>query len=212
MYLISFHFQVAERLMYTCSMMYFSTPTGLAPEITHFTPDSLKPQTTPTPPSTTPHPSPPLFQNFQAMRDQLGILVKPLDAHSILRPETVESLFYLHRVTGNQTYANWGWEIFLAFEKHCMGPKGGFVGLKDVLDPTSAQIDLMESFFLAETLKYLYLLFSDDRSLLSFDEFVLNTEAHPLPIIEPPVLDPTTTDASRFFQKQPEKKKDQVSE
>jgi hypothetical protein len=40
----------------------------------------------------------------------------------------------------------------------------------------------MESFWLAETLKYLFLLFEDDPSVLSFDEWVLNTEAHPLPI------------------------------
>lgn len=40
----------------------------------------------------------------------------------------------------------------------------------------------MESFFLGETLKYLYLLFSDNPNLLSLDRFVFNTEAHPLPI------------------------------
>lgn len=40
----------------------------------------------------------------------------------------------------------------------------------------------MESFFLGETLKYLYLLFSDDPHLLSLDAFVFNTEAHPLPV------------------------------
>lgn len=40
----------------------------------------------------------------------------------------------------------------------------------------------MESFWLAETLKYFYLLFEDDPSVVNFDEWVLNTEAHPLPI------------------------------
>ena len=43
----------------------------------------------------------------------------------------------------------------------------------------------MESFFLGETLKYLYLLFSDDPDLLSLDTYVFNTEAHPLPIWAP---------------------------
>ena len=42
--------------------------------------------------------------------------------------------------------------------------------------------DKMESFWLAETLKYFYLLFSDDPDLIPLDEFVFNTEAHPLPI------------------------------
>lgn len=43
----------------------------------------------------------------------------------------------------------------------------------------------MESFFLGETLKYFYLLFSDDSSLISLDEYVFNTEAHPLPVWPP---------------------------
>ena len=42
--------------------------------------------------------------------------------------------------------------------------------------------DVQQSFFLAETLKYLYLLFSDD-SLIPLDKWVFNTEAHPLPVI-----------------------------
>ncbi len=42
--------------------------------------------------------------------------------------------------------------------------------------------DKMESFFLGETLKYLFLLFSDDSSVLSLDSWIINTEAHPLPI------------------------------
>ena len=41
----------------------------------------------------------------------------------------------------------------------------------------------MESFFLAETLKYLYLILEADEGVLDLDRFVLNTEAHPLPII-----------------------------
>lgn len=40
----------------------------------------------------------------------------------------------------------------------------------------------MESFFVAETLKYFYLLFEDDPNVLPLDEWVFNTEAHPLPI------------------------------
>ena len=36
----------------------------------------------------------------------------PPDAHSLLRPETVESLWYLYHLTGNRTYQDWGWNIF----------------------------------------------------------------------------------------------------
>ncbi|KAJ6435912.1 hypothetical protein OIU84_001021 [Salix udensis] len=98
---------------------------------------------------------------------------------NILRPETVESLFYLWRITGNKTYQEWGWNIFQAFEKNSR-LETGYVGLKDV---NSGIIDnKMQTFFLAETLKYLYLLFSP-TSVISLDEWVFNTEAHPLRIV-----------------------------
>ncbi|XP_050227860.1 mannosyl-oligosaccharide 1,2-alpha-mannosidase MNS1 isoform X1 [Mercurialis annua] len=98
---------------------------------------------------------------------------------NILRPETVESLFYLWRFTGNKTYQEWGWNIFQAFEKNSR-IETGYVGLKDV--NTGVKDNTMQSFFLAETLKYLYLLFSPS-SVIPLDEWVFNTEAHPLRII-----------------------------
>ncbi|KAL9235545.1 hypothetical protein vseg_010295 [Gypsophila vaccaria] len=98
---------------------------------------------------------------------------------NILRPETVESLFYLWRLTGNKTYQEWGWNIFQAFEKNSR-TESGYVGLKDV--NTGVKDNMMQSFFLAETLKYLYLLFSPP-SVISLDEWVFNTEAHPLKIV-----------------------------
>ncbi|XP_068637590.1 mannosyl-oligosaccharide 1,2-alpha-mannosidase MNS1-like [Aristolochia californica] len=98
---------------------------------------------------------------------------------NILRPETVESLMYLWRFTGNKTYQEWGWNIFQAFEKNSR-TESGYVGLKDVNN--GDKDDTMQSFFLAETLKYLYLLFSPP-SVISLDEWVFNTEAHPLRII-----------------------------
>lgn len=98
---------------------------------------------------------------------------------NILRPETVESLMYLWRLTGNKTYQDWGWDIFQAFEKNSR-VESGYVGLRDV--NTGEKDNMMQSFFLAETLKYLYLLFSPP-SVISFDEWVFNTEAHPLRIV-----------------------------
>lgn len=65
-------------------------------------------------------------------------------------------------------------------------PSGGYSSISNVQDPHDPQPrDKMESFFLGETLKYLYLLFSDDPALLSLDAYVFNTEAHPLPIWGP---------------------------
>lgn len=68
----------------------------------------------------------------------------------------------------------------------CSDPQvssGGFTSINNVRDPEyPSPRDKMESFFLGETLKYLYLLFSDDPELISLDQYVFNTEAHPLPI------------------------------
>lgn len=65
-------------------------------------------------------------------------------------------------------------------------PSGGYSSIGNVQDARNPQPrDKMESFFLGETLKYLYLLFSDDPDLLSLDAYVFNTEAHPLPIWAP---------------------------
>ena len=55
----------------------------------------------------------------------------------------------------------------------------GHAGLSDCTVDNPAKQDRMESFWLAETLKYFYLIFADPR-LVSLDEYVLNTEAHPL--------------------------------
>ena len=101
--------------------------------------------------------------------------------HNLLRPETVESLFVLYRVTGEQRWRDAGWEIFSAFQRHCRVPAGGFSSIGDVTALPAAQTDAQESFWLAETLKYFYLLFSDS-ALLPLDQVVFNTEAHPLPI------------------------------
>ncbi|XP_010322800.1 mannosyl-oligosaccharide 1,2-alpha-mannosidase MNS1-like isoform X2 [Solanum lycopersicum] len=98
---------------------------------------------------------------------------------NILRPETVESLFYLWRLTGNKTYQEWGWNIFQAFEKNSR-IESGYVGLKDV--NSGVQDNMMQSFFLAETLKYLYLLYSPP-SVIPLGEWVFNTEAHPIKIV-----------------------------
>ncbi len=99
----------------------------------------------------------------------------------ILRPEVIESYFILWRVTHDPKYRQWGWEAVVALENHCRIPSGGYSGLRNANDPNSHD-DIQQSFFLAETLKYLYLLFSDDR-LIALDQWVFNTEAHPLPII-----------------------------
>jgi len=97
-----------------------------------------------------------------------------------LRPETVESLFVLYRITHNEMYREWGWAIFTAIERSCRVDRGGYAGLTNINDPKSKD-NKMESFFLAETLKYLYLLYSDD-SVIPLDKYVFNTECHPVSV------------------------------
>nr|CAD7201663.1 unnamed protein product [Timema douglasi] len=106
--------------------------------------------------------------------------LKSNEKYYILRPETFESYFIMWRLTKDPKYREWGWEAVQALERHCR-VAGGYTGLKNVYLEDSPKDDVQQSFFLAETLKYLYLLFSDD-SLISLDQWVYNTEAHPLPI------------------------------
>lgn len=67
-----------------------------------------------------------------------------------------------------------------SLERHCR-TESGYSGIRDVYQKNPPKDDVQQSFFLAETLKYLFLLFSND-DLLPLDQWVLNTEAHPLPI------------------------------
>ncbi|KAJ7872689.1 glycoside hydrolase [Mycena leptocephala] len=106
------------------------------------------------------------------------------DARYILRPETVESLFLAWRLTGHPKYRQYGWEIFQAIETHCRVPGGGYASVLNVEEVPVTWEDKMETFLMSETLKYLFLLFSDD-SVLPLDQYVFNTEAHPLPIFSP---------------------------
>ncbi|KIJ25205.1 glycoside hydrolase family 47 protein, partial [Sphaerobolus stellatus SS14] len=101
-------------------------------------------------------------------------------------PETVESLFIAYRLTGDQKYRDWGWKIFSSIEEHCKIPEGGYASILNVDAVPVDYEDKMETFFLSETLKYLFLLFSDD-SVLPLDAVVFNTEAHPLPVFKPKI-------------------------
>jgi mannosidase alpha-like ER degradation enhancer 2 len=93
-----------------------------------------------------------------------------------LRPEIVESAYYLYRYTHDPRYLEMGRTIFEALVAHCR-TDSGYTVLTSVV--TKEKGDLMPSYFLAETLKYLYLLFAPEGTL-DLDRVVLNTEAHPL--------------------------------
>uniref|UniRef100_F7C2Z8 alpha-1,2-Mannosidase n=1 Tax=Monodelphis domestica TaxID=13616 RepID=F7C2Z8_MONDO len=104
----------------------------------------------------------------------------PSESYYILRPEVVESYMYMWRLTHDPKYRQWGWEVVEALEKYCR-IETGFSGIRNVYTTFPEHDNMQQSFFLAETLKYLYLLFSED-DLLSLEDWVFNTEAHPLPV------------------------------
>jgi hypothetical protein len=99
-----------------------------------------------------------------------------------LRPEAAESLFVLHELLGKGQYREWAWDIFKAIEKHCRTPEA-YAAIQNVRRREPLLDDYMESFFLAETLKYLYLIQDPDHDV-DFNKYILTTEAHPLKIVE----------------------------
>src|SRR5207249_1935324 len=93
-----------------------------------------------------------------------------------LRPEIVESTYYLYHYTGDPKYRPMGEKMFDDFVKYCR-TDSGYAALSDVI--SKQQLDEMESFVLAETFKYFYLLFAPPGTL-DFDKVIFNTEAHPV--------------------------------
>ncbi|CAL8076213.1 unnamed protein product [Calicophoron daubneyi] len=109
----------------------------------------------------------------------------PVARHNLLRPETVESYFYLWRLTKDSKYRDWAWDLAVALENYSRTPDG-YAGLRNVDVP--GQLDgVQQAYFLAETLKYLYLIFSED-TLLPLNRWVFNTEAHPFPVRDRVIL------------------------
>lgn len=100
------------------------------------------------------------------------------DGRYILRPEAIESVFVLYRATAREDLLETAWNMFMAIEKMTSTPMANSA-VNDVTTPGKPSAsDSMESFWLGETLKYFYLIFARE-DLVSLDEWVFNTEAHP---------------------------------
>ncbi|CCK69098.1 mannosyl-oligosaccharide 1,2-alpha-mannosidase KNAG_0B06730 [Huiozyma naganishii CBS 8797] len=158
---------LATDLTHTCYQMYHQTPSGLAPEIVVFNDKGARE----------------VKENGWWKSPTGDFYIKPLDAHNLQRPETVESIMFLYHLTGDKKYREWGAEILESFEKntciHCDdASKKAYSSLDNVINEPFKRKDNVESFWLAETLKYLYLLFQEDVDLKST---IFNTEAHPFP-------------------------------
>lgn len=93
-----------------------------------------------------------------------------------LRPEIVESAYYLYHFTKDPKYQQMGETMWRDFVRYCR-TDNGYAALKSVV--TKEKSDSMQSFLFAETFKYFYLLFAPPKTL-DFDKVIFNTEAHPI--------------------------------
>ena len=180
------HLDAAVRIANFCAMLYFDSPTTLAPEVVAYSiPDGDGSRGTAAKAAATATPG------VDAAGESLGSTKRVRHAFYNLRPEALESFFYLHRATGDPLYREWGWRIYAAVEAQCrVCAECDVSGYSEVADAGVSPVRLtgvMPTWFLAETAKYLYLLLSEEDAL-DLDCWVLNTEAHPLPVLPSPNL------------------------
>ncbi|KAG1670586.1 hypothetical protein FOA52_012160, partial [Chlamydomonas sp. UWO 241] len=156
---------LAVRLLPGCYDLARRTPTGLAYDTGHWTAATC-----------------PEGQSETA--SQRCHTFQPSLVENRHRPEVIESMFYLWLATGHEVYRDWAWTMFSAFEATSRVDTGGYSTMQDAAEPRRGRGGRMEAFFMAETLKYLYLMFSGNASLtkLPMSQWVFNTEAHPLPV------------------------------
>lgn len=141
--------RLARELTKTCWGMYRATTTGLAPEIAHFhlpQPAVMM--------NALPVDGQPDGPDEAALADptkpwRVDFDIKAADVHNLQRPETVESLFYMWRITGDEVYRRWGWDMFVAFRKHARIPgDGGYASIRSVQSVPVTHRDNMESFWM----------------------------------------------------------------
>jgi mannosidase alpha-like ER degradation enhancer 2 len=107
--------------------------------------------------------------------------MKVITEYYALRPENIESAYVLHEMTNDPRYLEMGKTYFHSLLKHCR-TETGYAQLESVI--TKKKTDSMDSYFLAETLKYLYLIFAP-RGTVDLSRTVFTTEAHPLKAVVP---------------------------
>ncbi|KAL2185679.1 glycoside hydrolase family 47 protein [Thermothelomyces heterothallicus CBS 203.75] len=164
------HVALGERLARGCAWAYHAFPTGLMPELFTMLPcDSL---------------DGPCPWDENRWRRERGAVRLPRgfksarDKRYMLRPEAIESLFLLYRMTGKEDLRDLAWRMFRSVMEATETPLANSAIADVTVEGETTKMDSMESFWLAETLKYFYLIFSPP-DLISLDDFVFNTEAHP---------------------------------
>ncbi|KAI0423762.1 family 47 glycosyl hydrolase [Xylaria sp. FL1042] len=164
------HVEIGEKITRGCVWAYNAMPSGMMPEICGFLPCPTETEA--------------CSWDEDAFTGERGQLLpkgfeNARDPRYILRPEAIESVFYMYRITGKEVYQEMAWRMFQSIKK-ATETELAFSAIADVTVEGSKteKIDSMESFWFSETLKYIYLIFSPP-DLISLDEYVFNTEAHP---------------------------------
>lgn len=193
--------EIATQLTDGCIWAYQATKTGLGPEVFNFiscgsvdvkeTGDctwseerwlkAIEEQHAPdfkAPPMRGPEWKRPTVQDVVKKHNLPQGMIDVSDPRYILRPEAIESIFVMYRTTGDVQWMEKAWAMFETIEK-VTRTEIAASAIDDVTKAEPTKMDSMESFWLAETLKYFYLIFSE-FDVISLDEWVLNTEAHPL--------------------------------
>ncbi|KAF4452709.1 hypothetical protein F53441_4516 [Fusarium austroafricanum] len=146
------HVGIGERLARGCGWAYKAFPTGMMPEIFNL---MRCPTLEPCDYVVEQELSPPGFRNAR-------------DPRYLLRPEAIESIFIMYRITADPQWQDMAWDMFQAIVRYTKTPFAN-AAIEDVKNVETAQTDSMESFWLSETLKYFYLIFSPP-DLVSLDE------------------------------------------
>ncbi|KAL0565646.1 hypothetical protein V5O48_016374 [Marasmius crinis-equi] len=187
------HMWVADGLAQTCYLSYADMVTGLGPDEMQFRTTSRegyrwmdavekwrKSGSRGVPPGVGDK-RPVRLTSQQRLRGDIKTRDYALKKNTyLLRPETLESLYLMWRFTGDVKWRIYGWRIFEAIERYAK-TQYGYASIRHVDHTAAPKLDELPSYFFAETLKYPYLMFRND-DLIPLDQWVLNTEAHPLPI------------------------------
>ncbi|KAI5462556.1 glycoside hydrolase [Mariannaea sp. PMI_226] len=156
---------LGSRLTMGCVWAYDSFPTNIMPEISELKPCPSINGSCP-------------WTEIETKEQQLPPgFVRARDRRYLLRPEAIESVFYMWRISGEEKWRDAAWRMWEGIANETE-TEIAFAVINDVGVKGSSKADSMETFWMAETLKYFYLIFEDDK-VLSLDDWVLNTEAHP---------------------------------
>ncbi|CAM9934739.1 unnamed protein product, partial [Ectocarpus fasciculatus] len=118
------------------------------------------------------------FLPEQFSQDQWALKENGIGRAYPLRPELIESTLLVHRASGDPSWLWAGSDFLRSLQAFCR-TECGYAGVRDVED--CSLDEQMPSFFLSETLKYLYLLFDEDN-FIHKGNYVFSTEAHPFSI------------------------------